>query len=190
MKDIIQLFPTSVYIEDNCLPENLLDEYETLVLNNKNVDGGSNWVSKLKNSLGVYNLVDDENFSEIIKFANDRVMHFNSVLDSKIEKIDCNYAWFNIYERGDYQETHHHGNSVYSGVFFLKTPEKSSPLILFSPAEHLDFFGFYNSTNEYNMNRYKVNPIRNRFVLFKSYLKHMVPQHESYEKRITLAFNF
>jgi uncharacterized protein (TIGR02466 family) len=190
MKEILKIFPTSIYIEDNFLSEKKLLEYENLILNNIYTNGGQNWVSKIKNSLGVYNLINDEKFSELTYKANDRANYFNEQFDFKVKNVKCEYAWFNIYEKGDFQEIHHHPNSIYSGVLFLKTTEKSSPLCVWSPAEHIDSFAFYNSVNDYNMLKYDINPIRNRFVLFKSYLKHMVPKQEDDNTRITIAFNF
>ena len=189
MKKILQIFPTSIYIEDNFLPENLLAHYEKLILENENNNGGKNWFTEIKTSFGTHNLVEDENFSEIITLVNDRVISYNNFFKCATKNILCDYAWFNIYENGDYQEVHHHSNSIYSGVFFLKAPEKSSPLVFFNLSDHLERCE-YDIIDENNMNNFSLYPVENTFVLFKSYIKHMVPKHKGQEKRLSLSFNF
>jgi uncharacterized protein (TIGR02466 family) len=189
MKNFVQLFPTTIYVEDNVLPKKTLKKYEDLILNNTCENGGENWYAKIRNSMSTYNLIHDENFSDLISIVNDRIKKFADTLESK-QDYTCTWSWFNVYEKNDYQEIHHHTNCTFSGVFFLKTNENSSPLIVLNPSEHFNGDFEFKTPNDLNIQNYRIFPNQNRLVLFRSYLKHMVPKHESYEKRITIAFNF
>ncbi len=191
MSEIAKIFPTSLYIENNILSDDELQTLENLILNTDCESGGFNWMSKIKNSLGTYNLNDDHNFHNLIDKVSRHVNLFNKEMGSEYN-YSCQYSWFNIYEQGDYQEYHHHPNSTYSAVFFLKCDVNSSPLVFLNPIEPFDMHPIQKQTalNELNFLTCKVFPVKNSLVIFRSYIKHAVPKQTSDEKRITVAFNF
>ena len=79
--------------------------------------------------------------------------------------------WGNIYRRGDYTQEHDHVYSAVSCVYFLKSPQRSSPLV-------------------FTYSGKKIQSKEGTYVLFPSHLKHHVPKHSSDETRITLSANF
>ncbi len=189
--NIITIFPTTLYVKDDVLPKDELKNHIEEITKVECDAGGNNWASRLKNSLGTYNLLENSVFSKLNSIVENEVNEFNKIMGSDFY-YKCRYSWFNIYDRGDYQEYHHHAHSTYSAVFFLKSNEKSSPLIFLNPSEPYDMHPILNQKifNDLNYQIWKLNSVENRLVIFRSFIKHMVPKHEDDETRITLAYNF
>jgi uncharacterized protein (TIGR02466 family) len=189
---IFSAFPTSIYSYPNVFSNDALEYYANLCkeVENKIERGGKNWLSPVYNTLGTYNLVDDSRFDFMIQNITHHVKTFNTMMGSDYNYV-CNDAWINSYKKGDYQEWHNHAGSTYSAVLFLKYPEGSAPIYFQSPSEPFNMLPIksikeYNSFNAQDMN---INPEENSLIIFRSYLKHMVPVNNT-EKRITIAFNF
>ena len=78
--------------------------------------------------------------------------------------------WGNVYEKGDYAQSHCHKPNDFSFAYFVKSKWYYSPLV-FSDSGKL------------------VRPKEGRFVAFPAYLKHHVPKHRYNDTRITLSGN-
>ena len=83
--------------------------------------------------------------------------------------IDKNF-WANVYEKGDYAQSHCHKPHHYSFAYFVKAKWYHAPLIFTDSGK-------------------KVRPKEGRFVAFPAYLKHHVPKHRYNDTRITLSGN-
>jgi uncharacterized protein (TIGR02466 family) len=103
-------------------------------------------------------------------------------------------SWVNIHGRGQFAGPHAHGNSLISGVLYLKVTETSgaivfhrdvSSLVPFPPTLDLDMDSF----NLYNCKSWGHTPKANDICLFPSVLMHSVQPNESDEERWSLAFN-
>ena len=88
---------------------------------------------------------------------------------SKGYKLDFYEMWFARYSKGDYTKVHNHINSLYSFVFFLNSPEGSSPLV------------FTSSKTE-------IEPQPGKLVLFPGCVYHHVPKNNC-KNRVVLAGN-
>tara|TARA_R100000008_G_C3524455_1_gene135797 strand:+ start:239 stop:769 length:531 start_codon:yes stop_codon:yes gene_type:complete len=78
--------------------------------------------------------------------------------------------WANVYEKGDYAQSHCHKPHLYSFAYFLKAKWYYPPLI-------------------FTYSGKRVRPKEGRFVAFPAYLKHHVPKHRYNDTRITLSGN-
>ena len=78
--------------------------------------------------------------------------------------------WANVYEKGDYAQSHSHKPYDFSFAYFVKSNWYYSPLV-FTDSGKL------------------VRPKEGRFVAFPAYLKHHVPKHRHNKSRITLSGN-
>ena len=79
--------------------------------------------------------------------------------------------WANVYEKGDYAQSHCHKPMDFSFAYFVKAKWYYSPLIFSDSGK-------------------RVRPKEGRFVAFPSYLRHHVPKHRYKDTRITLSGNF
>jgi len=86
------------------------------------------------------------------------------------QRIYCKSFWANVYEKGDYAQTHDHRPYDFSFAYFVKSKWYHAPLILSHSGK-------------------RIRPKEGRYVIFPSYLKHHVPKHRYNNTRITLSGN-
>lgn len=95
----------------------------------------------------------------------------------KVQKLDDRYenelvsAWGSIYKKDHYTIPHSHEPATYSWVYYLKTDEHSSPLI-------------------FENGELSINVEDDLFVIFPSYVWHMVPPQKEGGDRVVLAGNY
>ena len=83
--------------------------------------------------------------------------------------IDKNY-WANVYEKGDYAQSHCHKPYDFSFAYFVKSNWYDSPLVFSDSGK-------------------RIRPKEGTFVAFPAYLMHHVPKHRYNDTRITLSGN-
>ena len=117
------------------------------------------------------------------------------------------FAWVSVYNEEHSHEVHNHVDSFMSGTWYIKTNEDTAPIKFISPNvmttfQHTSVDKYHSRENFPNMhfmgtewleNEVHFRPLESEFLLWPSYMQHMVPvntvpQKENYE-RITLSFN-
>ena len=78
--------------------------------------------------------------------------------------------WANVYEKGDYAQSHDHKPYDYSFAYFVKSKWYYPSLVFTGSGK-------------------RIRPKEGRFVAFPGYLKHHVPKHRYNDTRITLSGN-
>ena len=120
------------------------------------------------------------NYSKICKFKKNLIF-----------KIDT--MWCNINEYKDYNISHIHPNSLFSGVYYLKTPKDCGNLVFEHPCGYLEYNwnkNFIQDCVTHNSGIWKILPKKNYLFLFPSWLKHYVkPNLNKKEDRISISFN-
>tara|TARA_Y100001951_G_C11221585_1_gene229100 strand:- start:98 stop:667 length:570 start_codon:yes stop_codon:yes gene_type:complete len=127
-------------------------------------------------------------FDEISKHATGFYKQFNT-------KINLTYAsaWINISNKGHFNKLHSHGNSIISGVFYIKIPKDSGKIVFDNPCPLIEYFYANENVkkfNTYNSTEWEFEPIEGEIIMFPSYLKHYVQTNETNKDRISLSFNF
>jgi|GEM_PF-4488918 len=79
--------------------------------------------------------------------------------------------WFQWYEEGDFHDWHIHGDSMFSGVMYVKLPTAKNNLTF-----------RWNKTS-------KISVEEGDIILFPSFLEHCVTKHKHKANRLVLAFN-
>lgn len=93
--------------------------------------------------------------------------------------------------KGDYHTTHAHPNCVLSGVFYLQTPEGSSPIVFYDPRPFRKVIRrqITNPTDT-NQDELVIHPQKGLLLMWESWLEHSVPNNfNTDDGRITLVFN-
>ena len=85
-------------------------------------------------------------------------------------RIECNNFWGNVYEKGDYAQSHCHKPFDFSFAYFVKSMWYYPPLVFTDSGK-------------------RIRPKEGRYVIFPSYLLHHVPKHRYNGVRITLSGN-
>ena len=84
--------------------------------------------------------------------------------------LNMHSFWANVYEKGDYAQSHCHKPNDFSFAYFVKSKWYYPPLVFTDSGKG-------------------IRPKEGRFVAFPSYLKHHVPKHRYNDTRITLSGN-
>lgn len=104
------------------------------------------------------------------------------------------YYLFNKITIGGEHPLHAHPASILSGVFYLKIPDNSPPIIFNDPRDHYKYIQyptkFGNPREMYKLlSEYVVNPTEGMILMWPSWLEHQVLASKSSEDRIAIAFN-
>ena len=100
--------------------------------------------------------------------------HQTLVIPHELLGYEKNEFWFNAASNGESTRIHNHiEHAIVSGIFYLQVPENSANLY------------FKNGKK----NELEIKPETGMMVFFPSELDHYVPENQSSETRISLAFN-
>lgn len=185
-------FPTPIYICNEIIDENYNKEILNEIYNIKDsiAKGGDNWLCNTYNTIGKYDLRENQIFTNLITEITKHVNFFASKFNTT-DIFTCKELWFNIYSKKDYQEYHIHSHSTFSAVYYVTSPNDSGDIIFENPFS-CDMLEIQNITNQNELTfkncRYK--SVARRLIIFKSHLKHMVMQGNNEEDRISIALNF
>ena len=143
--------------------------------------------SATKSNVGGFQSIDlPLDTTEVMHLVNviERTINDDREFDSKFYQIVFN-IWFNINKKNDSNASHLHPFSVYSGVYYVKTPENCGTIIFEHPA--MDLLHYYNNAKE---GWHFLPAIENTLYIFPSWLKHFVQANENKEEeRISISFN-
>jgi uncharacterized protein (TIGR02466 family) len=120
-------------------------------------------------------------------------MAFKAVAD--LDFIDCDIAlteaWLNVNDSRQCMNSEHVHGDVFSGVFYLSTPEGSGKLVLQNPAINKMWKGcsLTSQKNQFTAESIRIEPVEGNIILFPSYLPHSVETNDHDEERISISFN-
>jgi len=183
-------FPTPIYIKDVGTPE-LNQRLETDILNWMNQDKGiqrtnvNGWHSES-------NMADRPEYRELVDLLFK--MQFEIYQEEQLDSEPfLGNMWANVNPKGGFNRTHIHPNSLWSGVYYVKTPPNCGHLKLEDPR----------SISLMTRPRMKpgpqpgrlwrevhYEPVAGRLIMFPSWFNHCVDPNQSDDIRISVSFNF
>jgi len=100
-------------------------------------------------------------------------------------------SWLNITKPGESHHTHFHSNSIISGVFYVSTVEDDRITFIDPNIKLRELISFRESRfTPFNSSIWPFPVNNNVFVLFPSWLSHMVtPNEKATADRISISFN-
>ena len=185
---IEKFFPTLVYGKDVQLNNNQLAQD---IVNWSNQDKG---VSKT-NVKGWHSTTDMHTKSEYSQLVTELTRMQKEIYDN--EHIDRHAVlgnmWANINPPGGMNRAHQHPNSLWSGVYWIKTPKNCGQLKIDDPRSA----ACMTRPRQKDVNKpdrlwreTHYEPIAGRVIMFPSWLMHCVDPNNSNEIRISISFNF
>lgn len=102
------------------------------------------------------------------------------------------HAWININKKHDFNFEHEHPGGMFSGVYYVKTPDNCGNLEFIHPNRLIDIYFPPEAMEEINLHNatsWGVVPESNNIVMFPSHIRHRVMPSQSDEDRISIAFN-
>ena len=197
------LFPVSIYhssVSDN---ERIKELFYPLVEkhNSKHTQAPQGWFTdKLQTSF------EDEELKEIMGDLNTDIgKELNRQYSDTVKtffdipfQLQINDIWYNLYENGEYQESHTHFGTYnnpnhYACVHFLNyDPSVHSPLCVLDPLRHIRISSFeYFNESDYKDDHQFLDVKQGDLVMFPAYLEHEVrpgPPTPG-NPRVTISFN-
>ena len=191
MNKIIMAFPSSFYVSENLLNNNMVLDLQKKAkeIEKKHPKGGENWKCNTYNTLGTFELSNDAHFKILLDKIEEKVFEFTKAHGSNY-KYKIQGSWINIYKTNDYQEFHTHPESTFSAVYFLKSSEKCAKIVFENPTEP-DMLPVKDikQYNNISFKTYSFNPIQNSLIIFRSHIRHMVELQTINFERISVAVN-
>ena len=185
-------FPTPVYIKEipNAGELNFYLEKNILQWNKKDPKGVN------KTNVNGWHSQTDMNKREEYNPLTKQLFNMQEEIFEKeylTEKPVLGNMWANINYPGGYNRPHLHPNSLFSGVYWIKAPEKSGNLMLYEPRQGAQ-------CTMPNRKKGKVppelwrevhyTPKAGMIIMFPSWLWHEVQPNNSNDIRISVSFNF
>ena len=185
-------FPTPVYIQKipNAEELNFYLEKNILQWNKKDPKGVN------KTNVNGWHSETDMNKREEYNPLTKQLFNMQEEIFEKeylTEKPVLGNMWANINYPGGYNRPHLHPNSLFSGVYWIKAPEKSGNLMLYEPRQGAQ-------CTMPNRKKGKVppelwrevhyKPKEGMIIMFPSWLWHEVQPNNSNDIRISVSFNF
>ena len=184
---MINLFSTPVYST-------------TLNLNNKSLELSCYSIQKVdqgvtKSNEGGYQSNNIISSKEFLPLFTDIVVHCQNFKDSLGFKKDVSIAnaWININSKGALNLEHTHSHCLFSGVYYIKTPNNCGD-IYFSNPNPVSFVWNLDDIKDSSRSlianeKWFVKSNAGVLLLFPSWAKHGVTSNMSNEDRISISFN-
>ena len=183
-------FPTPIYIKDVGNIE-FNQKLEQNIINWSNRDKGiqrtnvNGWHSPS-------NMADFPEYKELVDILFQAQRHIYKQEHLTSEPFLGN-MWANINPPGGFNRTHIHPNSLWSGVYYVKTPKNCGHLKLEDPRSVSLMTRPQETTGEKPQRLWRevhYEPVAGRLIMFPAWLNHCVDPNQSNEIRISVSFNF
>ncbi len=191
---LLELFPCPVQVSEHPAPKRLNKELQEVVKQLRDATPNSRpeeW------ACNVYTTIENQNeihlhpaFEKITQFITQETFIFakENVIFIPDSNVIIKNMWVNIYEKGCSMDVHNHPNSLFSGIYFIKSSKNSAKLVFESPSSEKMISVPVINNNTYNVENIGYEPNEGKLILFNSNLKHKVLLHNSDEERITISF--
>ena len=185
-------FPTSVYIQDlpNAVQLNQYLEQQIIKWSQTDPKG------KPRTNVNGWHSTTDMNHKEEYNVLTKELFVMQDEIFKK-EFLDLKPVlgnmWANINYPGGYNRPHLHPNSLFSGVYWIKTPVKSGNLMLYDPRPGVQMTMPNRKEGKLPPELWRevhYEPVAGRCIMFPAWLWHEVRINESNDTRISVSFNF
>ena len=145
---------------------------EVISLMSKGCRSISNEYSNVKATLHTEWNWETENitFRNLKGYIREEIERYFKPSSGDRHRLICDNFWANVYEKGDYAQSHNHKPNDYSFAYFVKSKWYYPPLV-------------------FTYSGKRIRPKEGTFVAFPAYLMHHVPKHRYNDTRITLSGN-
>ena len=184
-------FPTMIYIKDFPDSEKLNKYLEPKIIQWSQQDKGEH-----KTNAGGWHSKTDMNQKEEYNPLTRELFNMQEEIYQKenlSRKPVLGNMWANINYPGCYNRPHLHPNSLFSGVYWIKTPVQSGNLMLYDPRSGVQMTMPNRKEGKLSPEFWReihYEPKAGRCIMFPSWLWHEVKPNQSNDTRISVSFNF
>ena len=183
-----QFFPTTIYAKDLQLDNQVLTNHiiewskSDKGINKTNVNGWHSTTDMHKKP--EYKLLIDELYKMQHEIYKEELLDNEPFLGN---------MWANVNYQGGYNAPHIHANSMFGGVYYVKSEPNSGRLVCDDPRPGIQHNIPMRKEGELPKHLWRVceiEPIPGRLVMFPAWLWHRVSPNLSKDIRISISFNF
>jgi len=184
-------FPTPVYIQEVSNAVELNQYLEQKILQWSQQDKGVS-----KTNAGGWHSTTDMNRKEEYNVLTKELFAMQYEIFKKellAQKPVLGNMWANINYPGNFNRPHLHPNSLFSGVYWVKAPEKSGDLMLYEPRQGAQCTMPNRKEGKLPPELWRevhYTPRAGTIVMFPAWLWHEVRPNQSNDTRISVSFNF
>jgi uncharacterized protein (TIGR02466 family) len=183
-------FATPIYVKDVGSQE-FNSRLEQNIINWSNQDKGLN-----RTNMNGWHSTDDMHtkpeYKELVDLLFQAQLHIYKDQNLDSEPFLGN-MWANINPPGGYNRPHMHPNSLWSGVYYIKTPKNCGHLKVEDP-KSVALMSMprrkEGPLDSYLWREVHFEPVAGRLIMFPSWLNHCVDPNQSNDIRISVSFNF
>ena len=184
-------FPTPVYIQEVSNAVELNQYLEQKILQWSQQDKGVS-----KTNAGGWHSTTDMNQKEEYNVLTKELFNMQENIFKKeflTQKPVLGNMWANINYPGNANRPHLHPNALFSGVYWIKAPEKSGNLMLYEPRPGAQCTMPNRKEGKLPPELWRevhYTPRAGTIVMFPAWLWHEVKPNKSNDIRISVSFNF
>ena len=184
-------FPTMIYIKDLPDSEKINKYLEYHIMRWAQTDKGVS-----KTNAGGWHSTTDMNRKEEYNPLTKELFNMQEEIYQKEHlnrKPVLGNMWANINYPKCFNRPHIHPNSLFSGVYFVKTPKNSGNLMVYDPRPGVQMAMPNREEGKLPSELWRevhYEPIAGRCIMFPSWLWHEVKENKSNDIRISVSFNF
>jgi len=184
-------FPTMIYIKDFPDSEKLNKYLEPKIIQWSQQDKGEQ-----KTNAGGWHSTTNMNRKEEYNPLTRELFNMQEEIYQKenlSRKPVLGNMWANVNYPKCYNRPHIHPNSLFSGVYWIKTPQNSGNLMLYDPRPGVQITMPNRKEGKLSPEFWRevhYEPKAGRCIMFPSWLWHEVKPNESNDTRISVSFNF
>ena len=183
-----EFFPTSIFGKDIKLNN---DKLAQDIVNWSNQDQGL----QKTNYKGWHSTTDMASKSEYDSLVNELMIMCKDVFKEEWlnRKPVLGNMWANINPKEGMNQPHIHPNSLFSGVYYVKSNPQAGRLRIYDPrpgAQIVMPVRLEGQPPKHLWRDVNINPISGRIIMFPAWLWHSVEPNQSNDLRISVSFNF
>lgn len=188
-------WPTHIFFTDHPEPSALNDKLEVDIYKWMQKDDGvslsnqGGWHSQTNmGSITEFEVIRDWITEQVERVAEKSAL----MRGTRLQLVNM---WANVNSKNSYNVTHHHPNSTFSGVYYVKVPKPESKIWFLDPRTQskmmpIERDGEFIEDKPDFWDAVFFTPREGMLILFPSYLDHRVDANLADEDRISISFNF
>jgi len=184
------LFPTPLFVFNLKNYESLNLQLLTTIYQLKKTDSGQvasnvlGWHSKGN----LFALEEMQPFKELVDEAIATVSQTMGYAGINVVAANC---WANVNPKYASNKIHDHANCLFSGVYYVKTPNSCGDLMFYDPRNARTFYKpLVSDFTAYTADAISHSAEAGLLLIFPSWLKHGVEPNLSDEDRVSISFNY
>ena len=183
----IDLFPKTISITDNLLSD---DEHYSVIKFIQNYDVNSYLKDIEENKKTAFDFLEKD--KSLITLKNKILQKFSNYFFKIYENNNTDFkittSWLKALKPNHSYDLHNHRNAMYSCSYYLTTQNEGAGGNIVFVNTNTDSFYILNE-NKIDKNEFFVKPVKNRLIIFPSFLYHKVQKNLDFITRYSINCN-